>query len=158
MDRAIVAFREDASSDWIAELACGHRRHVRHNPPLSERAWVLSPEGRAAQIGSELACAACDRKEIPAGYAPYRRTPVYDESTIPSGLLRDHSTRRGVWARIHVTQGSLDYYVHAPFHSHERLSPMCIGIVIPEVEHHIATHGPVSFFVEFLRSDDGSSV
>ena len=158
MDRAIVAFHEDESSDWIAELACGHRRHVRHHPPLAERPWVLSREGRAARIGSELACDACDRREIPTGYAPYRRTPVYDEHTIPAGLLRDHSTKRGVWARIHVTAGSLDYYVHAPFRSHERLSPMSIGIVIPEVEHHVAACGPVSFFVEFLRPDDSSPV
>ena len=151
MKRAIVAFHEDASSEWVAELACGHRRHTRHNPPLSERSWVLTPEGRQSQIGTELECGACDRREIPSGYEPYRRTPVFDENTVPEALLRQHSTKRGIWARIHVTRGSLEYYVHAPFDSVEQLSPLSPGIVIPEVEHHVATRGPVSFFVEFLR-------
>jgi tellurite methyltransferase len=151
MKRAIVAFHEDAHSEWVAELACGHRRHTRHNPPFSDRAWVLTAEGRQSQVGTELDCVACDRREIPAGYAPYRRTRDFDESTVPDALLRHHSTKRGIWARIHVLRGSLDYYVHAPFNSLEHLSPLSQGIVLPEVEHHIATRGPVSFFVEFLR-------
>ena len=151
MNRAIVTFHQDAESHWVAELACGHRRHVRHVPPLSDRPWVLSAEGRHSMIGSALECAPCDRREIPAGYEPYRRTPVFDEHTVPEALLRDHSTTRGVWARIHVTRGALDYYLHAPFESHERLTPAQPGIVLPEVEHHVGTSGPVSFFVEFLR-------
>jgi tellurite resistance-related uncharacterized protein len=153
MNRAIVAFHEDANSEWVAELACGHRRHTRHNPPLSDRPWVLTPEGRQSQIGIELDCVACDRREIPAGYEPYRRTPIFDESTVPDALLRHHSTKRGIWARIHVTRGSLDYYIHAPFNSLECLSPLLPGVVVPEVEHHVATRGPVSFFVEFLRPE-----
>jgi tellurite methyltransferase len=155
MNRAIAAFHQDDESHWVAELACGHRRHARHNPPLSDRPWVLTAEGRQAQIGAELDCAACDRREIPAGYEPYRRTPVFDERTVPEALTRDHSTKRGIWARIHVTQGSLDYSIHAPFDSRERLTPALPGIVLPEVEHHVQASGPVSFFVEFLRPARG---
>ena len=151
MNRRIVSFHQDSESQWIAELSCGHWRHTRHDPPLSDRPWVLTSEGRQARIGLELDCIQCDQKTIPLGYEPYRRTPVFDQETVPKGLLEHHTTKPGIWARIHVTRGSLEYYVHAPFDSVEQLSPLSPGIVIPEVEHHVATRGPVSFFVEFLR-------
>src|SRR5262245_50425793 len=79
VNRTIAAFHEDANSEWVAELACGHRRHMRHNPPFRDRPWVLTPEGREAQIGTEIDCASCDQRAIPAGYEPYRRTPLFDE-------------------------------------------------------------------------------
>jgi tellurite methyltransferase len=151
MNRQIVSFHEDPESHWIAELSCGHRRHTRHDPPFSDRPWVLTPEGRQSRIGIDIDCAACDRREIPAGYEPYRRTPVFDESSVPQALLRHHSTKRGVWARIRVTRGSLEYCIGAPFDSRECLTPLSPGVILPEVEHHVAARGPVSFFVEFLR-------
>jgi tellurite resistance-related uncharacterized protein len=151
VNRPIVAFHEDDDSEWIAELACGHRRHVRHHPPLSERPWVLSREGRQSRIGTDLACIPCDRSEIPPGYEPHHRTPDFDEDSVPDALLRQHATKRGVWARIHVVRGSLDYHLHAPIERRERLTPAAPGIVLPEVEHHVAPVGPVSFFVEFWR-------
>jgi tellurite methyltransferase len=154
MNRPIVAFHKDCDSQWVAELACGHRRHTRHNPPLSERPWVLTSEGRQSQIGAEIECVQCDRRAMPPGYAPYRRTALFDEKTLPEALRRDHATKSGVWARIEVTRGSIDYFLHAPFHSCERLTPQSPGVVPPEVRHHLAASGPVSLFVEFWRPGD----
>ncbi len=57
--RAIVGFRQDEERHWVAELSCGHTQHVRHDPPLVERPWVLTPEGRATRLGEKLACAKC---------------------------------------------------------------------------------------------------
>lgn len=149
MKRPIVAFREDDHSEWVAELACGHRQHVRHAAPFTERPWVLSAEGRKSKLGSELDCVRCDRMEIPVGYEPYRRTPSFDEGSVPAALLRSHTTKRGIWARIRVSTGGLEYRVHAPFDRSESLTPESPGIVVPEVEHHLVLSGPVSFFVEF---------
>jgi tellurite resistance-related uncharacterized protein len=151
MNRPIVAFHADIDSEWVAELACGHRRHTRHTPPFSERPWVLTSEGRKSRIETDLDCVQCDRSEIPLGYEPYRRTPDFDESSVPEALLRLHATRRGIWARIHITRGSIDYHVHAPFNRRERLTPTSPGVVLPEVKHHVALSGQVSFFVEFWR-------
>ena len=72
--RSIVDFRQDAESQWVAELGCGHARHVRHEPPFSERAWTRTPEGRAARLGSALECARCDARELPDGWREYRRS------------------------------------------------------------------------------------
>jgi hypothetical protein len=59
-NRAIVGFRQDDAGDWIADLECGHSQHVRHNPPWMNRPWVVTPEGRAAHLGKELACSKCN--------------------------------------------------------------------------------------------------
>jgi tellurite resistance-related uncharacterized protein len=151
MNRSIVAIQQDIDSEWVAELACGHRRHVRHDPPFSERPWVLTAEGRRSRIGTVLDCVRCDRSEMPTGYEPYHRTRDFDEKSVPNALLELHSTKRGVWARIHVARGSLDYHLHAPFDRCERITPEAPGVVLPEVEHHVALSGRVSFFVEFWR-------
>jgi hypothetical protein len=59
MRRRIVAFHQDASHDWIADLECGHSQHVRHQPPWTLRPWVLTEEGRLSFLGRELLCNEC---------------------------------------------------------------------------------------------------
>ena len=62
MKRKITGYQKDATGDWRAELECGHYQHVRHQPPLITRAWVLTEEGRASRLGCELNCRACDQE------------------------------------------------------------------------------------------------
>ena len=61
MDRPIVGFHLDEHDDWVAELACGHFQHVRHDPPWTNRPWTRTPEGRAAALGRLLPCRKCDQ-------------------------------------------------------------------------------------------------
>ena len=58
--QTIIGFDQDDESHWRAELACGHHQHVRHDPPLRTRPWVLTAEGRAGMLGAELDCRKCD--------------------------------------------------------------------------------------------------
>ena len=60
MRQKIAGFDLDDESHWRAELVCGHHQHVRHDPPLRTRAWVLTEDGRASMIGVELECKKCD--------------------------------------------------------------------------------------------------
>lgn len=60
MQQAIVGFHQDHEGHWVAELACGHNQHVRHNPPLSDRPWTQSAEGRASKLGLTLNCVKCE--------------------------------------------------------------------------------------------------
>jgi hypothetical protein len=62
MKRKIVGFETDEHGDWRAELDCGHFQHVRHNPPLTTRHWVLTEEGRSSRLGFELDCKRCDEE------------------------------------------------------------------------------------------------
>jgi hypothetical protein len=61
MQRPIVGFHQDEEHDWVADLACGHTQHVRHDPPWTNRFWVIAPAGRAAHLGQLLFCKTCDQ-------------------------------------------------------------------------------------------------
>lgn len=87
----------------------------------------------------------------PSDLVAYRRTPVFDEQGIPAGLLRRHTTKAGVWARIHVLEGELVFRLLEPVASETHLSPGRPGEVGPEVPHEVEARGPVRFYVEFLR-------
>jgi len=62
MKQRITGFDKDDEDHWRAILECGHRQHVRHNPPLTSRDWVLSKEGRGSRLGFELDCKRCDEE------------------------------------------------------------------------------------------------
>jgi hypothetical protein len=55
----VIGFHQDEEGHWVADLACGHGRHVRHDPPLVSRPWVTDAAGRAAMLGRELECLKC---------------------------------------------------------------------------------------------------
>ena len=63
MLRRMVGFHRDDLGDWVADLECGHKQHVRHKPPWTNRPWVATPEGREGRIGGMLECKACDEAE-----------------------------------------------------------------------------------------------
>ncbi len=153
MKRQIVGFGTDTDGDWFAELDCGHAQHVRHKPPFIVREWVTTHAGRDGMLGESLDCVRCDRFEWPDTYVAYQRTRQFDETTIPVGLRRSHSTRAGVWAKIVVLRGTLRYRVDS-LQADFELSPSRPGIVVPEVEHHVEPIGSVLFYVEFYRSVD----
>lgn len=60
MERGIVGFHLDDEDHWVADLDCGHGQHVRHDPPLISRPWVLTPDGRRSRLGRILECKRCD--------------------------------------------------------------------------------------------------
>jgi hypothetical protein len=60
MKQPIVGYHQDEEGHWVAELVCGHNQHVRHNPPLVSRPWVLTKAGRDSMLGYELNCKKCD--------------------------------------------------------------------------------------------------
>ena len=151
MKRAIVGFHRDDNDDPVADLDCGHGQHVRHRPPFVNRPWVLSEAGRVEMLGTQLDCVRCDRMEWPEGVAPYHRTPEFDEQTLPPGLAREHTTKRGVWGRIEVVAGALRYVVAAPVNRSWRIEAPGSGIIVPQIPHHVAAEGSVRFFVEFFR-------
>ena len=62
MQRIITGFEKDDENHWRAILDCGHRQHVRHDPPLSSREWVLTKPGRDSRIGFALNCKRCDEE------------------------------------------------------------------------------------------------
>ena len=84
----------------------------------------------------------------------YKRTPTFTEASVPRALLSQHSTKEGVWGRIHVEEGSLRYQVTDP-----RREPFDLvlapnsdaGLIEPTILHRVEPIGAVRFHVEFLR-------
>jgi hypothetical protein len=66
VQRPIVGFHQDEDGAWVAQLACGHRRHVRHQPPFQLRPWVLDPETRQRRLGATIECGLCEQ-DVPGG-------------------------------------------------------------------------------------------
>jgi tellurite methyltransferase len=156
MRRLITRFKMDEHGDWVAFLSCGHTQHVRHRPPFEERPWVITEVGRREKLGKPLDCIKCDHFEMPDDLIPYRRTAEFNERTIPQSLRRDHSTKPGIWAKIQVIEGKLNYRIDALGAQFE-LSPEQPGIVIPEARHHVNPIGSVRFLVEFYKMAENAS-
>lgn len=90
-------------------------------------------------------------ERLPATVSAYKRTPQFDESSVPKGLLRNHSTKAGVWGQIVVASGTLIYRIFEPEHEEHQLGPGCEGVISPESPHEVELCGPVSFHVQFFR-------
>ena len=90
-------------------------------------------------------------KSIPSECLPYSRSPTFTEVTLPDSLRRDHSTKAGTWALIHVLEGHVRYVIHSEPNETQLLGVGEFGVIEPEVLHHVEPVGPLSMFVEFHR-------
>jgi len=147
----IESFAEDEEGQWVARLRCGHRQHVRHDPPWHDRAWVLEAEGREAKVGMSLPCRWCLMPALPEDVEAYQQTPVFAAETTPKGLLRRHTTKAGTWAEIVVEAGRVHYVLEDADDLTFVLTTSQSGIVAPGRPHHVKPQRGARFFVCFLR-------
>ncbi|HUN49676.1 MAG TPA: DUF1971 domain-containing protein [Candidatus Sulfotelmatobacter sp.] len=80
--------------------------------------------------------------------APYRSTPVFDETTLPAGLRGEHRTKSGVWGVIRVIEGQLllrrlDRQVETV------VTPARPALVLPEQRHRVVPMGRMRMRVDF---------
>lgn len=92
---------------------------------------------------------------LPVDAVPYKRTPTFDQDTMPTGLRHEHRTKPGVWGLIQVVEGQLRYRIIDP-PSEQILSPEQPGVVHPEQRHEVTPIGDVRFFVEFYAHEQAS--
>lgn len=156
VERAIDGFHCDELGDWVAHLECGHRQHVRHRPPFQMRPWVETAAGRRDRIGTPLDCPLCDRAELPDGLRYVRSTDVWDDSSLPAGLRRDHRLGPGTWGVLHVLSGRLRFVPDGDTWS-QPPAAMDAGAsqpIPPQMTHHVETAGPVSVRIDFYKVPD----
>lgn len=89
-------------------------------------------------------------KSIPEQFKAYSKSPVFTEETIPDRLQHDHHTKEETWAKIHVEEGVLLYFIGDAAEP-ERLTPERVGIIEPKVTHRVEPEGKVKFYVEFYH-------
>ncbi|RVU35017.1 DUF3565 domain-containing protein [Hwanghaeella grinnelliae] len=151
MERPITGFDRDAEDHWVALLSCGHRQHVRHQPPFVDRGWTQTDAGREDALGQMLDCSLCDRMELPEGAVRYKSTPIFTDITIPKALRREHTTKPGVWGKIRVLDGKLLYEILQPTLQTFTLDRNSTAFIVPEVPHRVEKIRNVIFQVDFLK-------
>lgn len=97
-----------------------------------------------------------ERNEMPGGLVLARTTDVFDNATVPKGLLRAHKVADGVWGRLVAHTGSVTFVFED-----EPSAPIVISagdsiVIPPQRLHHVEMDGPASFAVEFYRAGDGA--
>ena len=90
-------------------------------------------------------------QQLPENVVPYKRTPEFNEDSIPNGLLQAHQTKEGVWGKIVVLEGRLHYSINEPEQEITILDENIYGVVEPTVLHEVKPLGKVRFYVEFYR-------
>lgn len=86
--------------------------------------------------------------ELLGPLSPYKCTPVFDETTLPAGLRKEHRTKAGVWGVIRVLEGRICYHVLNPV-SETILDAEHPGLVLPDQPHFVEPLGPIRMLVEF---------
>lgn len=115
---------------------------------------ALQMQAKAARVASRLSSAMfgpSDRNAeavapMVTAPSPYRTTQTFDETTVPTALLRSHSLKPGSWGLIRIDEGRLRYLGD---NQSEVLGPERPGIIPPVVPHHLEIDGPVKFRIEF---------
>ncbi len=149
MIRLIAGFHQDDDGDWVADLSCLHRQHLRHRPPFQDRAWVIDDLTRQKRVGSAIDCPLCDRAELPDDISLLRSAGPWDEHTLPPGLRRSHRTAEGEWGLLRVIEGGVNCAI-------ETAPPTAVTLVAgdsqpipPEVPHLLVLTRSVRLMIEF---------
>ena len=90
-------------------------------------------------------------KQVPADFVAYARTSLFTQETLPQSLREAHSTKPGVWAKIHLESGQVRFVDHSHQDELTLLSPELTGVVEPETLHHVEPIGNVQMYLEFYR-------
>jgi len=90
-------------------------------------------------------------KELPKDVFAYKKTPDFTQENVPAGLLNEHNTKDGVWGKIVVIEGKLEYIIQEPEVEVVVLNLNYYGVVEPTILHRIKPLGAVTFYVEFYR-------
>ena len=90
-------------------------------------------------------------KQIPEQAQAYKRTPEFNQDTVPQGLLNAHQTKEGTWGKIVVLEGQLQYTINEPEVEVIMLDQSTFGVVEPTILHQVKPIGDMRFYVEFYR-------
>jgi tellurite resistance-related uncharacterized protein len=90
-------------------------------------------------------------KALPSSVEYYKSTPEFTETSVPAALRKDHTTAVGVWGKITVLEGSLEYCITEPSPEQHLLNSDMPGVVEPQMKHYVNITGPVRFRVDFYR-------
>ena len=90
-------------------------------------------------------------RALPDGVEPYGSSPVFTSKSVPKALLSAHTTKEGVWGRLNVLAGTVQYFLEGqtePLAIVEKDKPWIIN---PAEVHFIKPSSDAEFHIEFCR-------
>lgn len=81
----------------------------------------------------------------------YSETSIFDETSVPKSLQERHQTKAGVWGKLCVHSGTINYVIDGPHAVTLLIEEDQSAIIEPGVIHHVEINGPARFQVEFYR-------
>jgi tellurite resistance-related uncharacterized protein len=94
---------------------------------------------------------------IPDGHVLARTTDVFDNDTVPAGLLRAHRVADGIWGRLVVHAGTVRFVFEDAADDPATVSAGESVVIPPARLHHVELDGPARFAVEFHRPVAGNA-
>lgn len=89
--------------------------------------------------------------QLPTDVEQYAQSPVFDNRTIPKAFKAAHSTKPGVWGRLKVLTGSLDFILIGPPEVITTVSAGDQHIFAPQAVHLVSLKPDTSFQIDFLK-------
>jgi tellurite methyltransferase len=89
--------------------------------------------------------------ELPDGLELVRTTKVFDDATVPKGLLSEHRIADDVWGRLVVHTGALQLVFDDDPGRPRRVQSGGSTVIPPGRLHHVVLTGPCTFAIEFHR-------
>ena len=92
-------------------------------------------------------------RKLPENINEISRTASFTNETVPAGLLKDHTTKKGVWGKLVVETGTVHYTVTDPDEAGEyQINEGDYGVIVPEQLHHVEVMtDDTVFHVEFMK-------
>src|ERR1700730_9662984 len=118
----LPSFMPDETLDWVAELECGHQRHVRHNPPWPQILQlhfngVIRLDGkRTKKDGNEVfqnVYPSIVQHDTQEGSIDFNSAIVLDETELPEFVHEQIDPRAG--CANHLRQSLLRYFLKSSF-------------------------------------------
>lgn len=148
IERKILSIEEETNEEFVASLSCGHKRHLRHDPPRETRPRLLDSQEREAIIGTQIDCGRCLQRLIPDGFEPYFEKE-FDTNSVPEGLLQDHSLKPAVWGKLSLKRGSAEFVEGESYHQIRAGQSM---VVLPEIVHYLKPGKDMAAILQFFRA------
>lgn len=88
---------------------------------------------------------------LPEGLEYVRTTDVFDNDSVPAGLLRAHRVAEGVWGQLVMRSGSVRFVFEDTADEPIIAKDNDAVPIPPGRHHHVEFDGPASFVVEFYK-------
>ncbi len=89
--------------------------------------------------------------QLPDGLVHARTTDIFNNDTVPAGLLKAHRIADRVWGRLIVNTGAVRFVFDDQPDRPIRVEAGEAVIIPPARRHHVELDGPATFAVEFHR-------